>query len=107
MINGKIPQDKLLNDADFIIWENEWTKRIEKNQNKEKAKEIMIQNNPIFIPRNHKVEESLKQAEQGDLSYFKKLLSILEKPYLEDSKQFEYSKPAPSSDRVYKTYCGT
>ena len=107
LINGKFPQDKLLNDPDFIIWENEWMKRIEKNQNKEKAKEIMIQNNPIFIPRNHKVEESLKYAEEGDLSYFKKLLKILEKPYLEDTEQFEYSKPAPPSDRVYKTYCGT
>ena len=107
LINGKFPQDKLLNDPDFIIWENEWIKRIEKNQNKEKAKEIMIQNNPIFIPRNHKVEESLKYAEEGDLSYFKKLLTILEKPYLEDTEQFEYYKPAPPSDRVYKTYCGT
>src|SRR6056300_1055697 len=28
LINKKNPQDKLLNDPDFIIWENEWQKRI-------------------------------------------------------------------------------
>ncbi len=107
LINGKLSQDKLLNNPDFIIWEKEWEKRIEKNQNKEEAKEVMIKSNPFFIPRNHKVEEALKEAEEGKLDKFNKLLKILEKPYSEDINHFEYSQPAPTSGGAYKTYCGT
>ena len=59
LINGKFPQEKLLNDPDFIIWEAEWKKRLSKNQNSEDAYKLMIQHNPVFIPRNHKVEEAL------------------------------------------------
>ena len=30
LINGKFPQEKLLNDPDFIIWEAEWKKSYQK-----------------------------------------------------------------------------
>ena len=67
----------------------------------------MIQHNPVFIPRNHKVEEALSQAEKGDMSKFLLLCNVIKKPYNEDINQEDYTKPAPASDRVYKTYCGT
>ena len=107
LINGKFPQEKLLNDSDFIIWEAEWKKRLSKNQDSKDAYKLMIKNNPVFIPRNHKVEEALSEAENGNLSKFLLLCNIIKKPYDEDINQEDYTKPAPASDRVYKTYCGT
>ena len=107
LINGKFPQEKLLNDPDFIIWEAEWKKRLLKNQNSECAYKLMIKNNPVFIPRNHKVEEALSEAEKGNLSKFLLLCNVIKKPYDEDINQEDYTKPAPASDRIYKTYCGT
>jgi uncharacterized protein YdiU (UPF0061 family) len=107
LINGKFPQEKLLNDPDFIIWEAEWKKRLSKNQNSENAYKLMIKNNPVFIPRNHKVEEALSEAEKGNLSKFLLLCDVIKKPYDEDVNQEDYTKPAPASDRMYKTYCGT
>ena len=107
LINKKNPQDKLLNDPDFIIWENEWQKRIERNQSKEEAIKLMMQNNPIFIPRNHLVEEALSDANDGNMEKFQQLLKILKSPYQEDIGQFIYTKPAPTIDQAYKTYCGT
>ena len=41
----------------------------------------MKKNNPIVIPRNHKVEEALEAANNNDMSLTNKLLSILNKPY--------------------------
>ena len=107
LINGKFPQVKLLNDPDFIIWEAEWKKRLLKNQDSKDAYKLMIKNNPVFIPRNHKVEEALSEAQNGNLSKFLLLCNIIKKPYDEDINQEDYTKPAPVSDRIYKTYCGT
>ena len=107
LINKKTPQDKLLNDPDFIIWENEWQKRIERNQIKEEAIKLMMQNNPIFIPRNHLVEEALSDANDGNMEKFEKLLKVNKAPYHDHTDQFMYTKPAPTGDGVYKTFCGT
>ena len=46
----------------------------------------MRSNNPLVIPRNHKVEEVLEAANNDDLNPLKNLLKILEKPY-EDKKK--------------------
>ena len=107
LINGKFPNEKLLNDPDFIIWEAEWKKRISKNQNSEKAYQLMMEHNPVFIPRNHKVEEALLAADNGDLSKFLSLCEVVKKPYVENTNFEEFTKPAPATDRIYKTYCGT
>ncbi len=66
----------------------------------------MRNNNPLFIPRNHKVEEALEAAEQNDLKPFNKILEILEKPYDEQARKDDYQLPF-ISDKKYKTFCGT
>ena len=65
----------------------------------------MKNNNPIIIPRNHKVEEALLAANENNLVNFNKLLSVLEKPYdnLQNINEFQ----SPSSNNNYQTYCGT
>ena len=65
----------------------------------------MKNNNPIVIPRNHKVEEALLDANENNLDNLNKLLSVLEKPYddLQNINEFQ----SPSSNNNYQTYCGT
>ena len=55
--------------------------------------------NPIYIPRNHKVEEALQRAIAGDLSKFETLLTVLSDPYTEQPHFGEYALPAPASAR--------
>jgi uncharacterized protein YdiU (UPF0061 family) len=105
LINNKLPQNKLLNDTGFITWEQKWKNRIKQNQ--EEALNLMIENNPAFIPRNHLVEESLKDADDGNLEKFELLLNVLKKPYNEQPEYQNYSQPAPVTDKIYKTFCGT
>jgi uncharacterized protein YdiU (UPF0061 family) len=59
--------------------------------------------NPAVIPRNHRVEEALAAAEEGDYSVVKRLLEALSKPY-EDSEH--YGRP-PETPSCYRTFCGT
>ena len=63
--------------------------------------------NPMVIPRNHKVEEALTSANNGDLRLFNKLINILKNPYLINKDNFKFMSPAPHSDKKYQTFCGT
>ena len=65
----------------------------------------MKKNNPIVIPRNHKVEETLEAANNNDLSLANKLLSNLNKPYDNQINIEKYQ--FPSNNNEYQTFCGT
>ena len=60
--------------------------------------------NPAVIPRNHRVEEALAAAGQGDLAPFEALLAAVRQPW---RAQEAYLLPAPSGFGPYVTYCGT
>ena len=103
-----INADEIYKNNDFINWKNEWKKRSElNNSTKEKQSKLMKSNNPIVIPRNHKVEEALAEADKGSLDKMKKLLAILKNPYDNQNNIEEYQTPAPSSNEKYQTFCGT
>ena len=103
-----INSDEVYKNVEFINWKNEWKKRSElNNSTKEKQSKLMKSNNPIVIPRNHKVEEALAEADKGSLDKMKKLLAILKNPYDNQNNIQEYQTPAPSSNEKYQTFCGT
>ena len=66
----------------------------------------MRSNNPLVIPRNHKIEEALKAAEQNNSEPMNKILDILNKPYNEQKDIADYQYPS-ILDEKYQTFCGT
>ena len=103
-----INSDEVYKNVEFINWKNEWKKRSElNNSTKEKQNKLMKSNNPIVIPRNHKVEEALAEADKGSLDKMKKLLAILKNPYDNQNNIEAYQSPAPLSNEKYQTFCGT
>ena len=63
--------------------------------------------NPVYIPRNHKVEEALTAATGGDLEPFRRLLEVITHPF-DDRPGFEsYAVTAPPGTPRYRTFCGT
>ncbi|MFM7498614.1 MAG: protein adenylyltransferase SelO [Candidatus Fonsibacter sp.] len=98
--------DKVNNET-LKIFKDKWKIRIDKqNRSNEEVLTLMRNNNPVVIPRNHKVEESLKEAHKGNLVSFNNLLNALKDPYTERSDLL-YQQPAPETDKKYKTFCGT
>jgi uncharacterized protein YdiU (UPF0061 family) len=106
LTNGSVPQDSLLKDSKFLEWEKTWNVRIKTGQDINKAKDIMKQNNPVIIPRNHLVEDVLEKANEGNLKPFNDFISLLKKPY-EDLSDDKQKQPAPLNSEPYQTFCGT
>lgn len=63
--------------------------------------------NPLYIPRNHRVEEALSDAAAGDLASFGRLLDAVSSPYDERPGLEDLTGPAPDDAPRYVTYCGT
>ncbi len=102
--------DPVYQEEDFLDWKNKWEKRQRvEEQSKEDMQRLMRAHNPYLIPRNHKVEEILQEANKGNLEPFTKYLSLLEKPYsYEKDISIEYREPMSIEDMGrYQTFCGT
>ena len=63
--------------------------------------------NPVYIPRNHLVEEALDAAVEGDLTLVERLLEAVTDPYVERPSLERYAGPAPADFGPYLTFCGT
>ena len=63
--------------------------------------------NPVYIPRNHKVEEALAAAVAGDLEPYRTLVDLVTHPYEARPGMEAYAAPAEASTVPYQTYCGT
>lgn len=64
--------------------------------------------NPWIIPRNHRVEEALAAATEGELGPFERLLAALQRPFDETPDHAAYAEPAPAAVTAqYQTFCGT
>jgi uncharacterized protein YdiU (UPF0061 family) len=63
--------------------------------------------NPIYIPRNHLVEEALDAATEDDLEPLARLLDAVSAPFVERPGLLRYAAPAPQDFGAYRTFCGT
>ena len=68
---------------------------------------LMQKVNPVFIPRNHRIEEVITAANKGDLEPFEKLHAVLAYPYDEQPENAEYEKAPMPEEIVQATFCGT
>jgi len=90
-------------------WITSWKQHLKnKSISTEAAALLMNAANPIYIPRNHRVELAIQKAEnENDFSEFKKLLNALQTPYSENKEFTDYSVPPSPNERVTETFCGT
>ena len=106
----KLTFGNTLNDsAEYKEWHNKWQARLQRqNKTKDKLFELMKNSNPAVIPRNHRVEEALRTADENeDYSVMDKLISVLKNPFAHSADQKEYAELPPPSFCNYKTFCGT
>ena len=102
------PKSRMFVTDEFSVWYKKYQDRIKsQGKSKEEVFNLMKNSNPAVIPRNHRVEEALAAAENGDFSVMNNLLKALANPFEHSDFQKEYSKPAPKFQCDYKTYCGT
>jgi uncharacterized protein YdiU (UPF0061 family) len=109
-----VPKDwlALWGDSQAAIgdWLARWQQRVDTQG--ESAVEVaarMDATNPLFIPRNHLVENALDAAtESSDLRAFERLLAIVTDPYTERNEDTRAALPGtPEQTQGYRTFCGT
>ncbi|MES2474293.1 MAG: YdiU family protein [Verrucomicrobiota bacterium] len=101
------PVTRQFNHPDTIqSWLTDWRARLH-DLDRADVLALMRRSNPIFIPRNHRIEEAIQAAYSGDYTPFHRLHEILKNPFHEqpDSAEYEFA-PSPA-EVVPATFCGT
>ncbi len=89
-------------------WINEWQSRLSfEEDNKENIFTFIKTINPAYIPRNHRIEEMITKALEGDYSLFNLLNKILARPFNSQKDYSEYQNPPKENQIVMQTFCGT
>jgi len=88
----------------FADWRAGWLALL---RDRSGAAQIMARANPVYIPRNHRVEAVLAAANTGDLTPFDTLLAVLSRPYDLQPDFARYQSPPRPEEVVHATFCGT
>ncbi|MDW3192957.1 MAG: YdiU family protein [Cytophagales bacterium] len=96
--------DRLSQDESFNSWHSKWEIARSRNATIAESEALMVQTNPVVIPRNHMVEDVLNAAVSGEMQPFHLLLNELASPY--DDSSILQMVPA-NFDASYQTFCGT
>ena len=89
-------------------WMDLWVARLARETESASSRaDAMDRVNPVYVPRNHKVQEALDAADASDLEPFRRILSVLERPLERREGLEEFETRAPDSFGQYTTYCGT
>ncbi len=100
-------RERITDVTTYDAWQAKWLDRLGEQDHATTAKQ-MDAVNPVYIPRNHLVEQALQAAVDGELGPFEQLLDAVTDPFTERPGLERYAEPAPDgfTDR-YVTFCGT
>jgi len=95
--------------ASFDAWSQRWQSRMKPEGIRAETRALAMDRiNPIYIPRNHKVEEALSAAvDHNDMKPFSRLLEVLSHPFDDMEGSEDYATPGPQLNMPYQTFCGT
>lgn len=106
---NKLSDTAMFSTKEFTSWYELWQERLSRQkESKDLSRELMQNNNPAVIPRNHRVEEALEAAvKHEDYSVMQRLINVLSCPYSYTPEQDEYSTLPEKTNTCYRTFCGT
>jgi len=111
LIDGEMAQSlqsDFNQDPDFKNWFDLWKTAVIKAGKPEQASTEMLAVNPLYIPRNHLVEEAISRAQSdGDYSAMDTLIEVVTRPFDEQSGRERFAIPPRPEERVLQTFCGT
>ncbi len=90
-------------------WLPKWRERLARDPlSAAERRALMRSVNPVYIPRNHLVEEMIQAAvDSQDYGPFEVMLRVLMKPYEEQAGAERYAEAPAETDGGYRTFCGT
>jgi uncharacterized protein YdiU (UPF0061 family) len=98
---------RLFNQPEAIVtWLGAWRARLHQFDLSQ-VLALMRRTNPVFIPRNHRIEEAIKAGNRGDFRPFHQLCQVLQHPFTEQEEFTEYEATPAPDEVVQATFCGT
>lgn len=97
-------RDQFADPAVFDNWSENWTARLVFEVS---PQQTMAGANPVFIPRNHRIEQMIEAAVAGDYTLFHRLNMVLANPYAAQPDHMDLTRPPTQSEIVEATFCGT
>ena len=104
VLSDGAPRDQFLDPTAFDAWESDWRTRLEAEDD---PIATMRAANPVYIPRNHRVEQMIQSAVAGDFAPFDRLLNVLSRPFEAQEGAEDLTRPPEPSEVVQQTFCGT
>jgi serine/tyrosine/threonine adenylyltransferase len=98
---------RLFKSPDTIAaWLKSWRSRLN-NVDQVEAVALMRRSNPVYIPRNHRVEEAIQAGNAGDFTPFHRLNDVLQHPFKLRPEFVEFESAPEPDEVVQATFCGT
>ncbi|GAA4821571.1 YdiU family protein [Actinomycetospora corticicola] len=90
------PRDLFLDREAYDAWAARWHPELDRDSRNGV--------NPVYVPRNHLVDEALTAAEGGDLGPVQEILEVVSRPFTVQPGRERYTEPGTGP---FVTYCGT
>ncbi len=90
----------------IVEWLAAWRTRLQ-DCDRGQAIGLMRKTNPIFIPRNHRLEEVIRAGNEGDFAPFHRLNDVLQRPFSVQPEFAEFEAAPLPNEVVQATFCGT
>ena len=97
-------RDQFLDPNKFDLWQERWQRRLEQEPDTES---MMKTSNPVIIPRNHRIEEMISAATNGDYAPFHRLLAAVKAPFIDTAEVNDLRRPPSAEEEIEATFCGT
>jgi serine/tyrosine/threonine adenylyltransferase len=94
--------------SSYDEWVGRWRARLAlETCTPQERRDLMRQANPKFIPRNHRIEAAIRDAEDGRFDSFHELNDVLAKSCDDQPGLGHYAHPPTPEEEVLQTFCGT
>lgn len=97
-------RDQFTDPSAFDSWATGWQARLSTEPD---PKAVMRATNPWIIPRNHRIEQMIQAALEGDFAPFNRLSQALGQPFTPQPDMQDLTRPPADNERVSATFCGT
>ncbi len=97
-------RDQFADRPSFDAWQRDWRARIADEADPETT---LARSNPAVIPRNHRIEEAIQAALNGDREPFDRLVRVLAHPFDLAPEHADLARPPSAAEEVRQTFCGT
>ncbi len=101
------PVIRLFKEPESIVaWLERWRARLPA-AGRHEAIVLKRRSTPVFIPRNHRIEEAIVAGNGGDFEPFHRLHHVLQFPFTVQPGFSEYELAPRPGEVVQETFCGT